>query len=496
MSRTMLTIFIVAFCPLIAFGEDLPTMLSYVPKEANALMAINLKGLMASPMASKEGWKKKVAEETMISLLPFPDTAEFVVVAEQLQPGSLQGKWELVLITTNKPFSLPDIAKAEKAEIEAIGNTPACFTRRNTVIVQLSSTLLGVFGPAHRQDVSRWLKAQTGKPVLSPALAKSADHIKAGNQVAIIFDVEETLEAGKVKQFLAAQKEVKEKKLDVDALSKVFSSLDSVHLVINVNQAVQATMHINFTKDLGNFAIVMPPLVISSLDGIGADLEEFRKGTARLDAKSVEVQATLTAAGFKSTIAMMQPHSIAGPMAKKANKPDEDDPGQEALKSFKAIQSIANTAHQQAEKSSNIARAMMIYDNAATRLDKLPMSTAEPEIQQFGAEISKALREMATALHSGVLEVQTLEGKIRTDVKVTYSPASVTLANPWGFSFWNPMLAPVPQYNVQSNQADIIAAQQEAINKAVRKRNEVWRQLVDKSAALKKAMSTKYGISF
>src|SRR5262249_31812555 len=100
MLRTMLSFVVITILPLCAVGEDLATMLTYVPKEANALMAVDIKGLMASPMAGKEGWRKKVSEDTAVNLLPFPDTAELVVVAEQLQPGSLQGKWELVLIAT------------------------------------------------------------------------------------------------------------------------------------------------------------------------------------------------------------------------------------------------------------------------------------------------------------------------------------------------------------------------------------------------------------
>ena len=497
MSRHLVTLLLVAFSSTTVFAEDLATMLTYVPKEANALMAVHVKGMMASPMAAKEGWKKRITEETIIGLLPFPETAEYAVVTEQLQPGSLQGKWELVLISTTKPYSFQDIAKAEKSEIESIGSTPVCFTKRNMVILQLSPTLLGVFSPAHRQDVARWLKAHDGKALLSPALARVSDAIKDGNVISLIFDVEDTLEVNKVKQFVASQKDVIEKKLDITALSKTFSSLTSVSFNIRLDQAVQATMKAEFSQNVGTFGVVLPNLVINAMDGIGADLEEYRKGTSKVTDKAFEIQTNLTPAGLKATLAMVQPNSITPAVANKGagNKP-EDDPAKEAQRVFRKIQSIANTANDQAEKSSDIARAMVIYDNAATRLDKLPVSQTDLEIQQFSADVSKALREIATTLHSGVLEVMTLEGKIRTDVKVDYRPATAFLPNPWGFSFWNPMLAPVPQYNIQSNQADIIAAQQDAITRAVRKRNEIWRQLIDKSVALKKALSIKYGIAF
>lgn len=482
---------LVCLLPSVLRAEDLATLLNYVPKEANLIFAADLKGLLASPVADREGWKKRLAEETMVGVLPFPETAEYAVVAEQLQPGTLQGKWELVLISTSKPFSLPDIAKAEKAEIEAIGETPACFTKRNTVILQLTPTLLGVFSPAHRQDVARWLKNQTGKPTISPTLAKVTDHLKAGNQLAIIFDLEDTLEINRVKQFVGAHKEVVEKKLDVEALSKVFKSLASVTFTIKVEKSSQATMRMDFKNDLGSFDSIVPSLVLSAFDMIGADLDDFRKGTISTNPKAAEISVILTPLGFRNTMAMVQPHSIAP-----SKKTQEGDAVKELQRTFKSIQSIANNAHDQAEKSNNIARAMVIYDNAASKLDKLPVTHVDEEIQLFAMDVSKTLRQIATELHSGVLEVQALESRIRTNVNVQQVPSSYNLPNVWGIRFWNPMVPTVPQLNVETNQGEIVNAQLEAINKAVKKRNDLWRGLVDKSATLKKSLTAKHGVQF
>lgn len=121
MLRTISACLLLCIIPHLLHAEDLNTLLSFVPKDANVVMAVDLKALMASPVAAKESWKQKVAEETMIGTLPFPETAEYAVVAELLQPGTLQSKWELVLISTNKPFALADVAKAEKADVETIG---------------------------------------------------------------------------------------------------------------------------------------------------------------------------------------------------------------------------------------------------------------------------------------------------------------------------------------------------------------------------------------
>lgn len=497
MLRLLFASLLLTISPILLHAEDLAALLNYVPKDANVVMAVDLKSLMASPVAIKEGWKQKVADETMIGILPFPDTAEYAVVAELLQPSTLQGKWELVLISTSKPYSMQDIAKAEKAEIETIGNITACFTRRNTVILQLSPTLLGIYSPAHRQDVARWLKSQMNKPQLAAPLAKIADVIKAGNQVALIFDFEDTLEVNKVRQFVAAQKEVHEKKLNVDALSKIFSSLRTVTFTIHVDQESKGTMKVEFAQELAQVNTIST-LVLNAFEMIGANVDEYRKGTLTNNAKEFELQTTLTPAGFRNTIGMVQPNSIAPSITTKraGESNDANDPVKAAQKTFRSIQNIANNAHSQAEASGNIARAMVIYDNAATRLDKLPLTHVEEDLQRFAADVSRSLREMATELNSAVLEVQALESKIRTDVTVTPAPPVNIFPNPWGFRFSNPFIPPIPQYNVQTNQPEVVAAQLDVINKAVRKRNDIWRALIDKSSALKKTLSAKYGVTF
>jgi hypothetical protein len=478
--------------PAIARAEDLSTMVNYVPREANALLVVDFKNLMASPMAEKEGWKKRVAEGTMVGLLPYPETAEYALVAEQLLPGTLQSKWELVLISTSKPYSLPDIAKSEKAEIESIGTTPACFTKRNTVILQLSPTLMGVYSPAHRQDVSRWLRANTGKTLVNTRLAKAPDLIKNGNHVALLFDVEDTLEASKVSKFVASEKVVKDNKLDVTQLSKVFASLSMVTFTIKVDQASKSVMKMDFTEKVSGFAAVLPSLVISAFEMLGPDLSDYRKGTSTATDTTVSVDTMLTPIGFRSTIGMIQPHSVAS-----ANKPgDSEDPVKELQRVYRLIQSIANTAKDQAEKGNNLGRAILLYDQAATKLDKLPVSHVDEEVQFFAADVAKALREMATELNSAVLEVQALEARIKTRVDVREVPSSFYLPNPWGIRFWYPAIPFVPQYNVQTNQPEIVAAQGEAITKAVRKHNEIWRAMIEKSTALKKALSAKHGVPF
>ena len=55
MMRKIVALLLVSLLSTSAYAEDLATMLTFVPKEANALMVVDVKGMMSSPMAAKEG---------------------------------------------------------------------------------------------------------------------------------------------------------------------------------------------------------------------------------------------------------------------------------------------------------------------------------------------------------------------------------------------------------------------------------------------------------
>src|SRR5688572_9959988 len=101
-------------------AEDLATMLTYVSKDANALMIVNVKDLLDSPVGQREGWRAKLGQDTLLGSIPLADQAETVVVTSKLLPGSLQNRWELVLISTSKPYVLADLAQAEKSQVQTI----------------------------------------------------------------------------------------------------------------------------------------------------------------------------------------------------------------------------------------------------------------------------------------------------------------------------------------------------------------------------------------
>jgi len=483
-----------------AVAEDLATMMTYVSKDANALMIVNLKSLLDTPVAQRENWRAKLSQGTLLGSLPLPDLADTVVVSSKLLPGSLQNRWELVLISTSKPYSLHDIAEAEKQPLQKIDNLQVCYTSRNSIIVSLSPTLMAVYSPAQRQDVARWLRGRDnreGKPDYSAILGEAVAAIRDGAKLAVSFDVDESLDSNRVRQFLKAQPVLKDTKFDIDQLALAFSRMTGMHFRVNAALDVQGVFRVQFAKPIAEYASVLPDLLFAALDGVGVNMEDYRKGKAQVVGNSVTVETTLSADGLRSTVAMMQPNTVAPPVVKKpaTAAPKADPVALQVERQFRQVVGIANEAHTSAGNSVNLYRAALIYDNAATRIDKLPLAVADPAVQEFGTDLAKGLRDISTAVRTAATDISVLENQIVTNVNVAPTHPSMYLPNPWGFNIWNPGIV-IPQYNIQTNQPQIVARQQQVLENARKQLEEKWSQLQQRTNAMRKTLTDKYGIKF
>jgi hypothetical protein len=484
-----------------ARAEDLATMMTYVPKDANALMIVGLKDLLGSAVGQRENWRAKAAQGALMGILPLPDLTDTVVVSSKLMPGTLQHRWEVVLISTTKPYDFTEIAQAEKAEIQTIGSTSVCFTSRNTVIVSLSKTLIGVYSPAQRQDVARWLRTREnreGKADYSPVLDEAVQAIRNGAKLALSLDVDESLETNRVRQFLQNQPAVKEHKADPDALAKVYARMVGLHFRVHASLDVQGTVWAQFAVPVDAYAAVMPSLLLSTLEGVGVNMEEFHKGKSQVLEKAVKIEATLTSEGLKSVASIMQPNTVAPPVAKKpaaAPAPAPDPAAVVAERLFRQVVAIANEAQSSGDRTSNVYRASIIYDHAANRIEKLPLATTDPAVQEFGVEVVKGLREIANVFRAAATDIMVLENQIVSKVSVTPTNPNLGFSNPWGINIFNPLIT-IPQYNIDTNQPQIVARQQTVLENANKQRSELWKQLQQRSNAVRKVLGDKYGIRF
>jgi hypothetical protein len=106
----------------------------------------------------------------------------------------------------------------------------------------------------------------------------------------------------------------------------------------------------------------------------------------------------------------------------------------------------------------------------------------DEELLKYGYSVAERLRAIAASLRGEVVDVNNLEKKIGYGVSVGTAPG-------WG---WRPQ----PFVYIQTNQAQIRAQQQEAIEKGEGTRQEIWKTIEAATADIRSRMGQKYKTPF
>lgn len=485
-------------------------ILARLPDWTNALVAVDLKNILASPIAQREAWDRLSPSEFLGSSMPFPRNANLSILAAHLEPGTLRSQRTLSIVQGGPFPNQADLAKFEQGSIETVADIPAVLTPKNAYVLALNSKQLAVFSPAHRQDAARWIRStQTNPPVtITNYLQQSYGTINDGYHIVIAIDLSDAIDPHLVKRFLGQSPLLKGKKLDLDALAKVLTSSRGIRIGVRFDQTIKATLAGDFSDNIKSFADILPALVLSTLSDMGGELDEFPAASAVVQDKAFLITTALSNRGLLKVMSLVPP--INGPVLAGRDpgiKAAAGDNGvQASQRYFKTIREIANDAHNAADKRNDMIVAAQGYERAAGRIDQLAVGGIDEDLVKYSTFASSKLRTIADVLRNCVLEATAIQSGRK--VNVQFIPGFYTgyTLGPWNpqnpgdpyspQGLWiQPTFTP-PTYNVRTNDAELQAKQAVVIANGAKQRLELWRQLSDETANLRKKMSIKYKVDF
>lgn len=491
-----------------AVGQKPDDVMNKLPDWANALVVVDFKGILASPLAQREGWDKLPASETLGTSLPYLKNTHTAWLAAHLEPGTLRSQNDLVIIRGGPFPQVKELVKLEKGMEEQIGSVPAILTSRNAYILALSDSELAVNSPANRQNTSRWLQFNRNNqsPVIANYLQQAAAALKDGYHIVISIDLHDAIDPHLVRRFIAQSPLLKDKKVNVEALVKVLTSSRGIRIGVRFDQTIKATLAGDFSENISEVSNVLPGLVLSALEEMGGELEEFPAASAVIENKSFLITNTISSQALRKVMRLVTPFSGAVLAPRDVPIKGRDQLVQNSQKYFKQMRDLANEANSVAERRNDMILAAQRYDKAARLIDQLPVGGVDEELVAFSTTMSSRLRAIADALRSAILEANAIAGGKRRDVQIIPGTYMGYTLGPWnpdnpgdpfspGGLWYRPMFTP-PTVNVQTNYPEIYARQLEVLAVGAKKRLELWRQLSDETANMRKKMSLKHNADF
>jgi len=457
-----------------------------VPSTANAIALLDAQKLMASPLAQKEGWKEKYEQAFATGLVSISPNTKRMIIAAQLDVAHMTPLWELAVADFDEEKSVAEIARNTKGAIDTVGDLQAVVLSDNSYCVQLEPTRLGVFAPANRQTVARWLRevGSRTEPGLSPYL-KATLAASETSQIVIAFDLEDAVPAELIRDKLAGSAALANKRIDLDAATKALAGLRGVVLEVAVTDGSFGRLMVHFNGDASVLAPFAKPLLLEVLGNQGAMIDDIADWKVTTEPQKFTLTGPLSQSGRRRVLSLID-HPTAALIAADKSKSTSAQPESSRMayatqQYFKSITTIRDDLREKAKDAKTFGQHAMWLDNWARKIDRMPILDVDPEMLAYGNYTTARMRDASAALKG----IGIRSSAQQAQVYQTYSSSGYAGYYGGGYNVqWN---------NVQG-QRRAIGATERATGATTAQ--GISAEMDNETVKIRQAMTAKYKINF
>ncbi len=475
--------------PVSAQFEDLAAK---VPATANALVLLDAQKLLATPLAKREGWAEKYDQAFAAGLATISPDTRRMILASQLDYEFMKPHWELAIADFSSDRKVAEIARRTKGTLDQIGELPVVLLSDDSYCVQFAPTRLGVMSPANRQSVARWASDAVSKKetALSPYLRGTLVASQT-SQVVVAFDLQDAIPPDVIRAKLAASATLNGKKIGLNAAAKVLQHVRGLVFEVTVTDASVGRLRIHFNSDASVLAPVAKPLILEVLGGLGLMIADIRDWEAVTEPQRFTLSGPLSADGRKRVLSLIDHPTaalIAAQPASAASAPQESNQAAQATQQY--LKSIISSTDDLREKDMKTwGQKAQWLDNAARRIDRLPVLDVDPDMLAYGRYTTARMRDASAALKGIGISTAAQQAQVYQQYSTTgsgYGGAGL-YGYGGGYSYYN-------EWNNVAGQRRAISAENRA--EGVLAAQAISREWENETAKLRQAMTQKFKINF
>ena len=444
-----------------------------IPDEANALVLMDVEQLLATPLAQKQGWARKLETAYVERPVVLPPEAKKLAIGAVLtHEDDLRPVWEIAVMETPEAIPIRALVRAEGGRVDELHGVPTGFTPGGVAFANVNDGLLAAVRPAARQFVSRWLAdAQDGSASkLSEYLESSLRLVNDRVQMLLAIDLTDSLSPNDIEERLRAAAWIAGKEDQIPGIVTTVASLRGAALRLAISDKCQGQLQIDFASDIAPLQPVAKPLVMEALQSLGMQTQEIDSWTMSFENQSILMRGDMSTDAQRRVFSLVE--LPAADLKDAASPSDSVNPPlnevrQRSLTYFKSTQELTDDLRR-GLKDTKAASAWM--ERYARRIDQLPVLHVDDELLDYGDKLAETLRIMSTSKR---------QAGIRAGVR----------ANEGGGYYG--------EYgNAYDRAGDRSQAQKEEMAVAYDVRVQGWQLIDDATANIRRAMTKKYSAEF
>lgn len=488
-------------------------LLKFLPDSTNALVVVDLAGLKLSPLGVKENWAQKQEQRYLAGVSTFPPLANRFVMGALLELSSMQCEWAIGVARMERSMPINAVARAEAAPPDELSGYQIALSPRNAYFVGLAPNLVAAYSPANRQHLGRWLRfaKANGGVAISPYLVAAARPSEPA-QVVMAIDLTDGVDASRVRRALSASKALGSRPgVDPADVAKVIATIQGLRFYVRVDNQIEGQLTADFGGSIQPIRDLAKPLLLEALANNGLYLPELDDWKPLLTERSVTLSGPLSLKSMRDLATLIQtpvpaaaaaPTEIGGQPVQGQIENRQVNPAIAPSQNyFNAVNTVVADLRGQQGDTKKMATW---FSRCSQQLDQLPILNVDPELVNYGADVSQKLRAMGLMLPGVHIENKYLQknreqayGGLRQIVG--YAPGSW---DPYGgYGYNNGYGGGGPDYGpaIAAGANNIIAmkaAQDTMIIRSKYARDQLWAEIDTATAQMRRMLVTKYQTNF
>lgn len=462
-------------------------LLQNLPDSTNAIVAIDVEGVLKSPIAVKEGWAYSFKKKNASTPLILPPESDKLVIASNLDTNDgFSQNWELAVIRLTEDIPMKAIARAEGGRIDKINNKEAAWTPSDAYFVDLDYRLLGTMYPANRKAVSRWTKFTSRKNkeiVIEKFLVDAAQSVnEKGPQVVMALDLKDVPEPHRLEEGLMSSRTLGDKELVVKRLMPKILGIQGIKLDVYLRGKATGKIIIEFNDNAEDFGKFAKPLILESMDKFGVRISQFEEWNTVLDGNKITLEGPLSETSLRRIFSLLEIPSTKFSSLKgsETSKSSEELMAENSRQYFKSVEVLIEDLRKTLKENQHAHSTF--FERYGRKIDRLPILNVDDQLLDWGSSVAETFRTISLSkrkagVDAGVQNAGVSDGTYRNNGSY----------NNYRYGSYN-------SYTKSSSTR--IQNKMTANSKATNVRLNSWKDIDDSTAKIRREMTKKYNVEF
>jgi hypothetical protein len=441
-----------------------------------------------------------------------PVAAKEFVVGAHVDMSERKHLWSIGMARLVKKVTMEDLAKSEGSPVEEVAGYSTVASDRNAFFIDLGHGLLATGTPANRQQLKRWLQFQKTNNVIGiPDYLQDAVNAADKALMVIAVDLSDSLSPAAINRGLNQSETLaKRKNVNYENVAKTLTKVKGLTFVIHAGDPLTAELTIDFsttTDAVQNFA---KAFLLEALERTELSLPDFEEWRPRIKEKSIGIYGPLSVNSLRKINTLIATPAPAAQVSE-MDKYSAMEPGQKTVaaskKYFKSVTQLLDDLKE--DKYRSVKSLAGWYDKYAGQIEKLPILDVDPELIQYAAATSEGLRAMGASFQGVSLETSYLQRQ-KTSVQIYQAPQYTGNYSGWNayggyFGGYGANLAnnaalyrsgTAGGVTTYDNYEQIRGVQDAMVTRSKGARTQLWQQIDNETANMRRKMTLKYKTEF